>query len=281
MNVYLDGRLCPVAEAKVSVLDRGYLFGDGVYEVVRCYQGTWFRMADHEKRLARSLKAIGLESFEANWLEGIGNDLLSANPDCGRDAILYLQVTRGADVIRQHVYPREPLVPTVFGMMRKMKPDPPSASVVLLEDRRWGRCDIKTIALLGHIMAANEASRRGADEAVLVRDGKVTEGSATNVAAVINGTVVTHPESPWILSGISRKVALEICDSLRIPVEQRAMKKEELLQAEEVFLMGTTHEVWPVGKIDGKSVSLPAGGGLTRRIQERFSAMTGSANPTG
>ena len=275
---YLDGQLCPLDEAKISVLDRGFLFGDGVYEVVRCYRGQWFRMRDHIERLARSLSEIGIDNFDANWMEGIARDLLAANGKVPSDLILYLQVTRGSDAVRAHVYPAQSLKPTVFGMLRSMSrtaPEPPAA-VTLVEDRRWGRCDIKSIALMGHVMAANQANRNGSDEAILIRDGVVTEGSCTNVAAVINGQVVTHPESPSILSGISRKVVLELCRELGIPVAERPIRKDELLRASEVFLMGTTHEVWPVASIDGKSLLPEAGDGIIQKLKDRFSALAGN-----
>ncbi len=275
---YLDGQLCPLDEARVPVLDRGFLFGDGVYEVVRCYRGEWFRMRDHIERFARSLDEVGIENFDANWMEGIARDLLAANCKGGKmppDLILYLQVTRGSDVVRSHVYPLEPLKPTVFGMLRSMaRTDPePAAAVTLIEDRRWGRCDIKSIALMGHVMAANQASRNGSDEAILIRDGVVTEGSCTNVAVVIHGQVITHPESPRILSGVSRKVVLELCRELGIPVVERPIRKDELLNSSEVFLMGTTHEVWPVASIDGKSLPPETPNGIIRKLKDRFSAL--------
>ena len=275
---YLNGQLCSLGEAKVSVLDRGFLFGDGVYEVVRCYDGHWFRMADHVARLARSLSQCDLVDFDAAWMEGVAHDLVAANGAPPKDAILYFQVTRGADLVRSHVYPKNGLKPTSFGMLRSMirsTPEPPAATI-LVEDRRWGRCDIKTTALLGHAMAANQANRRGGDEAILVREGIVTEGASTNVAAVIDQKVVTHPESPKILSGISRKVVLELCQEMGIPVVERPIRKDELLNASEVFLMGTTHEVWPVASIDGESRSLQVGSGITRKLQDRFAELTNS-----
>lgn len=281
--VYLNGQLCPREEANVSVLDRGFLFGEGVYEVVRCYEGRWFRMRDHTGRLARSMVALSMGGFEVSWLEGIGNDLLKANHSGGSDVILYVQVTRGADTNRAHRFPMRLLTPTSLAFLQDLRPedDPESASVVIQEDQRWGRCDIKSISLLGHVMAANDAKRAKADEAILVRDGVVTEGSSTNVAIVQDGRVVTHPESPKILSGISRKVMLEICAEMGVTVEQRPFGLDALHRASEVFLMGTTHEIWPVGKIDGKVVVRRPEGGLTGRLARRFSELTCSADRIG
>ena len=279
MIAYLNGRLCSLEDAKVSVLDRGFLFGDGVYEVVRCYGGHWFRMKDHADRLARSLQEVGLESFDADWMEGIAADLVTANGPVSGEAILYLQITRGCDTIRSHVYPDPPLRPTVFGMLRhrpRSEPEPP-ASVVTVEDRRWGRCDIKTISLLGHTMAANTANTQDSQEAILVRDGFVTEGSCTNVAIVRGGTVITHPESPSILSGISRKVVLELCADLGVPVLEQAFRADELGRADEVFLMGTTHEIWPVARVNGELVSCPEGkDSVTQLLRSRFSELARS-----
>lgn len=284
MVVFLNGNLCPLVEARVSPMDRGFLFGDGVYEVVRCYDGRWFRMEDHAARLARSLSAIGLEGFDVGSLAKVGEDLLAANGGQGADAIFYLQVTRGCDELRSHVYPKSPpLKPTVFGMARLLEREfrEPPASVVLLEDRRWGRCDVKSVSLLGHVMAANEARAQGADEAMLYRDGVVTEGASVNVAAVIDGQVRTHPESPRILSGISRKAMLEICRETGVPFEERAFSVEELKTASEVFLMGTTHEIWPVGAIDGVLMKATADGGVANRLARQFRERVRSAAPPG
>lgn len=277
MVVYFNGRLCSLAEAGVSPMDRGFLFGDGVYEVVRCYDGRWFRMEDHAARLARSLTAIGLEGFDVGRLARVGEDLLEANGGRGADAVFYLQVTRGCDEVRSHVYPQSTsLKPTVFGIVRLLDREfrEPPASVVLLEDRRWGRCDVKSVSLLGHVMAANEARAQGADEAVLYRGGVVTEGASVNVAAVIDGRVRTHPESPQILSGVSRKAMLEICQETGVPFEERAFSVEELRAASEVFLMGTTHEIWPVCAVDGVLLESPAEGGVVKPLARRFRERT-------
>ena len=281
--VYLNGQLCPREQANVSVMDRGFLFGEGVYEVVRCYEGRWFRMRDHGARLARSMAALSMGGFEVSWLEGIGNDLLKANHSDGSGVILYVQVTRGADTNRAHRYPMKLLTPTSLAFLQQLRleADSEKAAVVIQEDQRWGRCDIKSISLLGHVMAATEAQRAKADEAILVREGVVTEGSSTNVAIVREGRVVTHPESPKILSGISRKVMLEICGEMGVAVEQRPFGVDELHSASEVFLMGTTHEIWPVGKIDGKVLEGPQDGGLTGRLMGRFSELTRTADRIG
>ena len=285
MVVFFNGRLCSLAEAGVSPMDRGFLFGDGVYEVVRCYDGRWFRMEDHAARLARSLSAIGLEGFDAARLAKVGEELLAANGGQRADAVFYLQVTRGCDKVRSHVYPKSPaLKPTVFGMARLLDREfrEPPASVVLLEDRRWDRCDVKSISLLGHVMAANEARAQGAEEALLYRDGVVTEGASVNVAAVIDGQVRTHPESPRILSGISRKAMLEICREMGVPFEERAFGVEELKTASEVFLTGTTHEIWPVGAIDGVLLEAPAKNGVVEQLARRFrERVRGGADPPG
>ena len=271
MIVYLDGNFLPLAEARISPMDRGFLFADGVYEVVRAYGGRWFRMDLHVRRLERSMRAIGLEGFEAGQLGLLGDELLAANGGVNDDALLYLQVTRGCDAVRSHFFSGG--APTVYAMVRLLPrdrdPEPP-ARVVVLEDRRWERCDIKSVALLGNVLAANQARSRGAGEAVLHRDGVVTEGAAVNVAAVIDGVVRTHPESPRILSGISRRVVLDICREEGIECREEAFVIDELRTASEVFLTGTTHEVWPVASLDGGPVPVGGEGSVTRRLIRCF-----------
>ncbi len=272
MIVHLDGRLLPLEEARISPMDRGFLFGDGVYEVVRAYRGRWFGMELHEQRLARSMEALGLEGFEASRMAEVAARLVRANQCPDADALLYLQVTRGPDRIRSHLHsPGRP--PTVYAMVRPLSgasgPEAP-ARVATLEDRRWLRCDIKSVALLGNVMAANQARDREADEAILHRRGTVTEGAAVNVAAVIGGVVRTHPESPLILGGISRLAMLEICREQGIPFREEAFGLEELRSASEVFLTGTTREIWPVGAIDGRPLPAPGKEGITPILRREF-----------
>ncbi len=274
-TVYFNGRFCPLDQVRISPLDRGFLFADGVYEVVRAYGGKWFRLSDHAARLERSLAALELAGFDVAGLEGAGNELLKLNGLDRADALLYWQITRGAADFRAHAYPDASVAATVFGMVNRLphrRPEEP-AVVAALEDRRWSRCDIKSVALLGNVLSFNEARSQGAVEALFQRGGTVTEGASVNVAAVIDGTVRTHPESEYILSGISRKVALEICREDDIPCREEAFSLAELRRASEAFLTGTTHEIWPVRAVIGEALEWPAPGPVTRRLMARFSEL--------
>ena len=195
MLVHLNGSLVPQAEARVSVFDRGFLFGDGVYEMVRYFGGVGVALDLHVARLARSLELTGIRGFDAARLAAIGRELLHANGL--RDAGVYLQVTRGAGLTRAHM-PSPDLVPTVFAYASASEPldaftAPGTLRAIVRPDARWHRCEIKTIALAGNILALVEAQAAGAEECILVRDGLVSEGAYTNVAIVRAGRLVTCP----------------------------------------------------------------------------------------
>ncbi len=275
--VHLNGRLVPPGEACVSVLDRGFLFGDGVYEVVPVYGGRPFRLEAHLERLARSLAAVGIPNphDRAGWTALVG-ELLAAGPP-GEDLGLYIQVTRGAAETRDHVPPAD-LEPTVVVMASPIPQRPPEiaergVAAVRLADLRWGRCDIKAVTLLANVLARREAARRGAAEAILVRDGLVTEGAASNVFAVLDGTVVTPPKGPRILPGITRDVVLELARAEGLAAREAALPAGALDRAEEIWISSSTRELVPVTHLDGRPVGEGRPGPLWRRLDAAYQAL--------
>jgi D-alanine transaminase len=269
--VYLDGAYLPRTAARISPDDRAFLFGDGVYEVVRFYGGRPFAMEAHVGRLRRSLDAVRIEGFDASAVGEIAARLAEENGLAG--GTCYLQVSRGA-APRRHAFPEPGTPPTVYACTYPLSVTPElwtrGVPVVLVPDERWGRCDVKSTALLANVLASQAAKEAGAEEAVFVRDGLVTEGSHTNVAAVFGGRVVTHPEGPRILSGVTRGVVLALCAELGIPVEERPVPAADLRHADEVFLMSTTAEVLPVVAVDRQAVGSGAPRPVARALQAAF-----------
>ncbi|MGH7165741.1 MAG: D-amino-acid transaminase [Nitrospiraceae bacterium] len=269
---FLNGRFMPLADTMVSVEDRGYQFGDGVYEVIRTYRGVPFHLEAHLARLERSAKAIHLPvSFRAReWTEYIAQGIRLAGY---AESKAYLQLTRGV-APRDHHFP-DVVRPTAVMTIREMRPLDPAlraegVGVMTGEDLRWGRCDIKSVNLLPNVMARQRAKEAGAFEAVFVREGKVTEGAVSNVMLVRGGTVVTAPEGPHILSGVTRGIVLSLARKEGVPVEERDIGLEELRRADEVFLTGTTVEVLPVVRVDGVPVGSGQPGPLTACLSARF-----------
>jgi D-alanine transaminase len=276
--VFFNGDYLPRADVRVSPDDRAFLFADGVYEVARFYGGHPFRMDDHVRRLARSLAAVRIEGFQAGAFPAIARHLVRENGLEGADATCYLQVSRGA-APRRHAFPPAGTPPTVYAFAAPCASPPErwtgGVAVVLVPDQRWSRCDVKSTALLANVLANQAAQEAGAEEAVFVRDGFVTEGSHTNVAAVLDGVLATHPEGPYILPGVTRRVVLELCDELGLPFEERRFAAADLPRAEEVVLLSTTSEVLPVVAVDGRPVGEGAPGPVAQRLLEAFRARTG------
>ncbi|MGN6703556.1 MAG: D-amino acid aminotransferase [Burkholderiaceae bacterium] len=254
--VYLNGELLPLSEAKIPVLDRGFIFGDGVYEVIPIYGRRMFRAHEHMARLARSLKSIGIPNphDEAGWLELI-NRVVEAHPS--DDQMAYIQVTRGV-ARRAHAFPQE-VTPTVLVMTNPIVL--PSAesrangvACVTMEDRRWLRCEIKSVSLLGNVLAAQHAAENDAVEVIQFRDGFLTEASASNVWIVKVGTLLAPPKDNLILEGIRYGLLEELSKAGNIPFEARRITREEVFGADEVLLTSASKEVLPVTRIDGKPV---------------------------
>jgi D-alanine transaminase len=271
-TAFLNGRFLPLAEATVSIEDRGFQFGDGVYEVIRTYRGRSFKLDAHLARLDRSAQAIDLRQpypFE-RWVEYITEGLrLGDFPETK----IYVQITRGT-APRDHAYAPH-LQPTVLMTFRELQPlnaTVPSTGVaaMTMKDIRWGRCDIKSINLLANVLARQQAKTRGVFESILVRDGQVTEGAVSNVFIVQDGKLITAPEGGWILSGVTRQVVLELARHEGLTVQERYCSEQELLGATEVFLTGTTVEVLGVVHIDGKQIGKGQPGPVTRSLAKRF-----------
>lgn len=267
MKVHLNGRLIDERDAHVSVLDRGFLFGDGVYEVVRFFARHGVGLEAHATRLARSLSLARIDAarhgFDPSALGELCASLLEAN--ALEDAIVYLQVTRGAARSRSHV-PTEPLAPTVFAMATAAPPistlvAPQEIAAVTAEDTRWMRCEIKTTALMGNILHLLEAADSGAAESILHRDGIVGEGAYSNVAIVSNGVLATPPidEDPPILHGTARADLLRAARASGVRTEVRAIRLDELAQADEVMITSSSRLASAVVRLDGRAV----GGGRT------------------
>lgn len=268
---YVNGRFGPLEEAVVSVEDRGFQFGDGVYEVIRTYGGRPFHLDAHLARLERSAKAIGLalpQAIEA-WRGIIEEGLRLARLP---ESKIYLQVTRGA-APRDHLFPPS-TSPTTVMTIRAMRPVEPAlrdtgVEAVTAEDQRWGRCDVKSVNLLPNVLVRQAALEQGAFEAILVRDGEVTEGAVSNVVVVRGGVVQTAPEGPRILSGVTRSLVLDLARSLG-SVRERAVTVEELYGADEVFLTGTTIEILPVVRVDGRTIGPGVPGAVTKSLYGLF-----------
>lgn len=253
-TVYLDGEFMPSTKAAISPLDRGFIFGDGVYEVVPVYGGRAFRLADHLQRLRRSLAAIGIDSplGDTDW-QHVLQRLVDDNG--GGDQYIYLQVTRGV-APRNHVFPAD-TKPTVFAYAQPTvyaEPTVEGVSAITTKDIRWQRCDIKSTSLLGAVMLRQQAAEKGSAEALLVRNGLITEGAATNVFLVLGSDLVTPPTGPYILSGITRELILELAKQHDMPVTERDVEEKELAAASEICIASSTSEIQPVTYVDGSPV---------------------------
>lgn len=273
MIVYFNGEFLPEEEVRISPTDRGFMFADGVYEVVRSYEGHLFRLDEHLVRLKRSLEALRIESPELASISLICRELVDRNRMARLEALIYLQITRGA-YRRIHSFPPPDVRPTVYAQVSELHPAEEEAAVgievILVGDTRWSRCDIKSLALLPNVLAAEEARERGAREALFVRDGMVIEGSRSNIAGIRSGALVTPPETNYMLSGISRGVVIELCGKLGIPVEQRPIPQRELLRFDELLLIGTSAEVLPIISVEGREVGNGEVGPTAKLLRRAF-----------
>jgi D-alanine transaminase len=254
-NVYLNGVFIPQQDAVISAMDRGFLFGDGVYEVLPVYNGKIFRFEQHIDRLNRSLSAIKLsiDYDYAVWLK-IFEQLLEANKQFGKNQSIYLQVTRGPAPERNHAFPST-IHPTIFAISYPLKTLPyeqllQGKKAITLEDTRWQLCNIKATSLLANVLLYEEALDKECAEAILIRDGEVLEGATSNVFIVKNNTIITPPLSQFILGGVTRDLVLTLAQEHNVATLQTAISKEELFQADEVWITSSTREIYPIIQID-------------------------------
>lgn len=253
---YLNGEYTRLCDAKVSVLDRGFIFGDGVYEAIPVYGGRLFRFSEHIARLGRSLAKLRIPNpmDEARWL-ATARRLVQDHP--AEVQVVYIQVTRGV-ALRDHVVPAEP-VPTVFMMTNELKQASAEArrqgvACVTARDFRWERGDIKSTSLLGSVLARMVSADQGATETILFRDGWLTEASSSNVWVVKEGALLGPPKSEHLLEGIRYELLRELCEECGIAYNLRPLAEAEVLGADEVLLSSATKEVLPVTRIDGAEV---------------------------
>ncbi len=269
--VHLNGRFMPLEEATVPVLDRGFIFGDGVYEVIPVYSRRLFRLAEHLRRLQNSLDGIGLQNphTAAEW-GALLQQLVDQNE--GEDQYLYLHITRGV-AKRDHAFPKG-VAPTVFLMSSPLTPPAPElkaggVTAITAQDNRWLRCDIKAISLLPNVLLRQQAVVAGTMEAVLLRDGFLTEGSASNIFVVQNGVILAPPKNNLMLPGITYDLILELAAAEQIPCKVGPVPEAALRSADEIWLTSSTREILPITVLDGQ----PVGNGQPGPLFQRMDAL--------
>jgi D-alanine transaminase len=276
-TVYFNGAYLSQDAVRISPEDRGFVFGDGVYEVIRSYDGRLFALEAHLARLRNGICELAINGADVDELGAAAAELIRRNDLGAGDAIVYFEVTRGA-APRTHFFPDPPVPPTVFAQAGRFTPkgDPVKGIVTItVPDIRWARCNIKTVQLLPNVLANQRARASGAQEALFVRDGVVLEGSHSSLFFVFGDEVWTAPKTNYILPSITRDIVLDLCRSSGIPSREAPVFSHELPRATESFLAGTTVEVMPIIRIDGTSVGEAKPGPVTRKLQELFRQRTG------
>lgn len=274
-TVYLNGEFGPLSEAKVSVLDRGFIFGDGIYEVVPVYSGKPFRMQQHLDRLSRSLAKLDLQQphTRAQW-EQLVQSLIEKSGES--TCMVYLQITRGV-AKRDHAFPDPAVKPTVFGMVAPMaRPSAKSRAeglrVISILDERWLHCDIKSVSLLGNVLAKQAAVNAGVDEVIQFRDGNLTEAASCNIWVIKDGKLIAPVKDHLVLEGIRYGLLEELCAEIGIPFELRVVPRAEVESADELLLSSATKEIMPIVNLDGKSVGTGKPGEIYQRLSAAYDA---------
>jgi D-alanine transaminase len=272
---FFNGKYLPKDEIKISPDDRGFLFADGIYEVVRWHEGFFYDFDSHIIRLKRSLRELRINWPEAETFQTIAKELIVQNKLENHQAMVYLQVSRGV-ARRSHNFPLLETTPTIYAYSWGFTPDLQSKEkgikVMLKEDIRWTRCDIKSIALLPNTLSFQEAYENGMKECIFVRNGLITEGSHSNIFFVIDKTLYTHPESNNILSGVTRKNILRIAHKAGIKIREEPLQENRIRFISEAFISNTSSEVAPVIEIGGNTVGEGVPGPITRLLSEIFDA---------
>lgn len=272
-TAYFNGKLLPKDEIRISPDDRGFLFADGIYEVVRWYEGFFYDMDSHMTRLKRSLRELRINWSDTDTFPSVATELIKLNNLENQPAMVYLQVSRGA-ARRTHFFPSPEVSPTSYAYAWGFKPDSEAKEtgikVMLKEDIRWSRCDIKSVALLPNTICFQEAFENGKKECIFVRNGFITEGSHSNIFFVIDGTLFTHPESNHILSGITRKNVLRIAQEAGIRIREEGVPENRIRFIQEAFITNTSAEVTPVTEMGGNTIGSGLPGPVTKTIQVKF-----------
>lgn len=273
MTAYLNGQYLPLSEARISPLDRGFLYGDGVYEVIPVYSRRPFRVAEHLRRLQASLDGVRLANpyDETAWLQIVRRLIAEAPFD---DQQLYIQITRGADNKRDPVFPAG-VAPTVFLFTSPLTGPTPAqreagVSVITTPDLRWARCDLKTVSLLANVLTRQLAVDAGCAETLMLREGFLTEGSTSNVFVVRDGVILAPPKDHWMLPGITYDIVLELAAAHGAPHAVRPIAEAELRTADELWLTSSTKEVLAITCLDGVPVGKGAWAGRPGPVTQRM-----------
>jgi D-alanine transaminase len=273
MLAFFNGKYIAQDKICISPDDRGFLFSDGLYEVIRSYDGSLFKAREHLERLSRGARILRFNQNDFFYLHDVARNLIEKNRLITGDAIVYMQVTRGS-AKRTHRFPPDQVTVTVYASASEFFPQheelQKGIKIILVPDQRWSRCDIKSISLLANILAHQQARDVSAPEAVFVRNGALQEGSHSNVFAVKDGIAITPPLTNHLLAGITRMVVLELCKELNIPSIQRTIFQDELSNMDELMIVGTTVEITPVIQIDNTQIGNGKPGPITGALQGAF-----------
>lgn len=275
-TVYLNGDYLPSDRATISVDDRGFLFGDGVYEVTRVLRGRTVEPGRHRQRLERGLRALAIEvaAPQLDALDAVAARLIEENGLADADAMIYLQITRGAAFPRTHQFPPAGTRPTIYlsaaPLAGKDELRARGATAITVPDVRWARCDLKTVNLLPNALARQQAAAAGAYEALFVRDGVLLEGSQTNLFAVVDGELRTAPRTNYILPGVTRDVVLELARAAGLQVREFPILLDEVARATELFVTSTTSDVMPIVRLDGREVGDGVPGAVAGQLYAAF-----------
>lgn len=284
MEVYLNGDFLPHNQATVSAVDRGFVFGDGIYEVTRVVNGRFIFEQEHLQRLQFGLDGLKIR-VNKNVLDEIptiSRELIRRNNLHIGEAGVYLQITRGAAWPRTHNFPEPAVKPTIYLSATSFEPHKQlhesGVDTIKVPDVRWSRCNLKTVNLLPNILAKQQALDAGTNSAVMVRDGVITESPNANIFAVKDGELYTYPESNYILSGITRGAVLSIAQQLGIKVHLKPVREDDLYKLDELFFSGTTTDIQPINRVDGKNIGTGKPGRVVRAIQKAYSDLLYTSN---
>lgn len=282
MRVYLNGSFLNHDEAKISVGDRGFVFGDGIYEVTRVVNGTFFKEREHLERLKRGLQGLKIDVSDSLFddIPEISRELIKQNNQQNGEASVYLQITRGSAWPRTHTFPDPEVEPTVYLSSASFIPHTAlhqtGVDTITVSDIRWTRCNLKTVNLLPNTLAKQQAKEKGVNSAVMIRDGVVTESPNANIFGVKDGALYTFPATNYILEGITRNTVIDIAEELNIPVHFDPIRQEDIPHLDELFYSGTTTDIQPIIKVDGSELSDGKPGPVVRSIQKAYKELLNS-----